>query len=96
MVRGIDAASTEGPVNVGVAEGVSVIELAERIKAAVGYTGEIRLSPDKPDGAPFKTVEGSLGAQLLGWRPSTSLDAGIRETVNWYVSMRDSLRPSAV
>jgi GDP-L-fucose synthase len=91
MVRGVDAASTEGPVNVGVAEGVSVIDLAERIRDAVGYKGEIRLSPDKPDGAPYKTVEGSRGEKLLGWKPATSLDAGIRETVDWYLSMREGL-----
>lgn len=95
MVRGIDAVSTEGPVNVGVAEGVSVIDLAKRIKDVVGYKGEIKLSPDKPDGAPYKTVEGSRGEKLLGWKPTTSLDVGIRETVKWYLSMRDSIKPSA-
>lgn len=86
MVRGMTAPSHEGPVNVGVAEGISIFDLACRLRDAVGYAGEIRLLPDKPDGAPFKTVEGSLGARVLGWRPETSLDRGIRETVDWYLS----------
>ncbi len=86
MVRAMDAAPTTDFVNVGVASGVSVIALAEKIRAAIGYEGEIVLDPSKPDGAPFKTVDGARGAALLGWAPQVALDEGIARTVAAYLA----------
>ena len=31
-----------------------------------------------------KTVNGSNGEKLLNWKPSISLDKGIKLTVDWY------------
>lgn len=84
MLHGMDAAPTTEFVNIGVASGISVIELAKKIRAAIGYEGEIVLDPSKPDGAPFKTVDGARGAALLGWSPQMTLDEGIARTVEWH------------
>jgi GDP-L-fucose synthase len=43
MVRGIDCAPCIEPINVGVGKGVSIADLAERIRALVGYSGRIVL-----------------------------------------------------
>lgn len=85
MVRSLDAERTIDPVNIGVAEGISIIEMAQQIKAIVGYQGEIKLDPSKPDGAPYKTVDGSKGQALLGWGPEISFDDGVRGTIEWYL-----------
>jgi GDP-L-fucose synthase len=85
MVRGLDCASIDEPVNVGVAEGVSVKALAELICDCVGYGGKIVFDTSKPDGAAYKTVDGSHGKALLDWSPQTDLKTGIRKTVNWYL-----------
>lgn len=85
MVRALSAPTTIEPVNVGVGKGISILNLAETIKEIVGYQGELVLDPSKPDGAPYKTVDGSRGEALLGWRPSRSLAEGIAETVDWYL-----------
>ena len=79
LVRGLDASPTTEPINIGVGRGVSIIELAEMIKECVGYTGRLALDPSKPDGAPFKTVDGTGGVQLLGWSPQRELTAGIKD-----------------
>jgi GDP-L-fucose synthase len=84
MVRGLDAPSSLAPVNIGIGRGISVIELAELIKEYVGYSGRLVLDPSKPDGAPYKTVDGTRGAELLGWSPGRELAPGIRDTINWY------------
>ena len=86
MVRGLDAAPTLGPVNVGVGKGISIIEMAEMIKRLVGYDGQIRLDPTKPDGAAYKTVDGKRGAELLGWSPRVSFEEGVKATVDWYLA----------
>lgn len=86
MVRAIAAQSSVEPVNVGVASGVSVIELATTIRDIIGYEGEIVLDRSKPDGAPYKTVDGTRGEALLGWGPETDLVEGVRQTAEWYLS----------
>jgi GDP-L-fucose synthase len=85
MIRAIDIAPCSDPINVGVAEGLSIIDMAKMIKDAAGYQGELRLDPSKPDGAPYKTVDGSKGKEKLGWAPSTDLASAIKDTVNWYI-----------
>ncbi|MCM2322906.1 MAG: NAD-dependent epimerase/dehydratase family protein [Oligoflexia bacterium] len=84
MIRGLSAPRTLDPVNVGVGQGVSIRDLALQIKEATGYTGEIIFDPSKPDGAPYKTVNGSRGEKLLGWKPGMSLRDGIQITIEWY------------
>jgi GDP-L-fucose synthase len=53
------------------------------IKSDVGYAGEIRFDPSKPDGAKHKTVDGQRGRALLRWSPEVDLRSGVRTTVRW-------------
>lgn len=85
MIRGMYVSRTTDLVNVGVGKGISVIEMAQLIKTAIGYRGEIVLDKTKPDGAPYKTVDGSRGQRLLDWSPTRSFHEGLRETVEWYL-----------
>jgi len=95
MIRGLDCAPTVEPVNVGVAKGVSVTELAESIRGVVGYQGRIVYDLSKPDGAPYKTVDGRRGAALLGFVPKVGLQEGLRRTVAWYVENRERIHERA-
>jgi GDP-L-fucose synthase len=85
MVRGMHAPSTPDIVNIGVGKGISILDMALLIKDAVGYEGNVVLDTTKPDGAPYKTVDGSKGQKLLGWAPTRSFRDGIRESVAWYM-----------
>jgi GDP-L-fucose synthase len=38
----------------------------------------------KPDGAAFKTVDGSIGNQIFNWSPEKGFVDGIKDTVKWY------------
>ncbi|MDD2299279.1 MAG: NAD-dependent epimerase/dehydratase family protein [Fermentimonas sp.] len=89
LVKAIEMPYVDHPVNVGVATGISVKELAFMIKEAVGYHGELVFDPSKPDGAEHKTVDGSLGAELLKWHPSIALKTGIEDTVAWYMENKE-------
>ncbi len=84
LIRGMDAPPTVDFINVGVGSGISVLEMCLLIRELTGYRGEIRLDPTKPDGAPYKTVDGSKGEQLLGWKPSIPFREGVAETIRWY------------
>ncbi len=74
-----------GGVNVRVGEDVIIRELAELVRAAVGFEGELVFGTSKPDGTVRKLLDvGQLRG--LGWRPTTSLPEGIRRTVESYFS----------
>lgn len=85
LIRALDVTATTEPVNVGVGKGISVLDLAELIKDAVGYRGKITLDKSRPDGAPYKTMDNTRLKKLFGWAPVTGLREGIDVTINWYL-----------
>lgn len=70
-------------VNIGTGEDVSILELANLVKDAVGYTGDILWDSSKPDGTPRKLLDVSK-INNLGWKADTSLDEGLRLVYEWY------------
>lgn len=84
MIRSIQMPATTDFINIGVANGISIIEMCQLIKKLTGYEGDIKLDPSKPDGAPYKTVDGSKGEALLGWKPSKPFEEGVAEAIEWY------------
>ncbi len=91
MVRSLDVPRTIEPINIGVAEGISILDMANKISAYVGYEGDIKLDPSKPDGAPYKTVDGTRGEALFGWKPSIKFDDGVQATITWYLNSINNL-----
>jgi GDP-L-fucose synthase len=74
-----------GPfVNIGSGEDISIKELAFLIKDIMGYSGELRFDPSKPDGMPKKLLDSSKAADL-GWKAKTGLKNGLKSTIDWYL-----------
>lgn len=71
------------PINVGTGSDVSILELAEMVAHAVGYTGELVFDTSKPDGTPRKLLDVSR-LRALGFTPSIGLAEGIADTYAWY------------
>jgi GDP-L-fucose synthase len=69
-------------INVGSGEDIALIELAQLIKQAVGYAGEIVTDPSKPDGMMRKLLDVSR-MKSLGWAPKTSLKTGLALAYKW-------------
>lgn len=79
-------------INVGVGEDVTIQELAQLIRATVGYAGEIVWNTAMPDGTPRKLLDVSR-IQALGWKARIPLGEGIRDTYQWYLANRASQAP---
>jgi len=78
-------------VNIGTGADLSIKELAEKIKGILEYTGEITWDITKPDGTPRKLLDVSR-LQGLGWAATINLDAGLKETIVWFIKNYESLR----
>lgn len=69
-------------LNIGVGSDSTIHDLALLIKKIVGYEGELRQDPTKPDGMKQKLLD-ITRVSRAGWRAKTSLEDGIRQTVEW-------------
>lgn len=76
------------PINIGSGEEINIAALAVKIAAIVGYNGEIRFDPEKPDGTTRKIMDNSK-ISALGWRASTSLDDGLAQAYQDYLQRYD-------
>ena len=70
-------------INVGSGIEISINDLAVKISSITGFTGKITWDANRPNGTPRKVLD-STKINNLGWRPSITLDEGIKSTVNWY------------
>jgi GDP-L-fucose synthase len=63
-------------INIGVGHDVTIKQLAELIKAEVGFSGDIKFDTTKPDGTPRKLMDVSKINQL-GWKHKIELKEGV-------------------
>lgn len=66
-------------VNVGKGTDVTIRELAQKVAQVVGFDGEIRTDPSKPDGTPRKVTDVRL-LHSTGWRHRIELREGLERT----------------
>lgn len=86
--RGILAATEHydkpDPINLGNGREIAIGNLAELIKTAVGYQGEIVWDPSKPDGQPKRCLDTEKAKKEFGWSAEVDLEEGIRRTYEWF------------
>lgn len=70
-------------VNAGCGVDLTIKSLSEIVCKTVGYTGEIKWDSTKPDGTPRKLLDVSK-LNSLGWKPTVSIEEGIRRVVANY------------
>tara|TARA_B110000014_G_C20113872_1_gene587650 strand:- start:952 stop:1875 length:924 start_codon:yes stop_codon:yes gene_type:complete len=85
LIKSLELSEPHQLFNVGINEGISIKELSEKISSEAEWDGKFRYNKSKPDGVKRKTVDGSLGEDLLQWSPEIDMDSGIKMTVDWYV-----------
>lgn len=85
MIKAMDITPTTELINIGIANGISIKDMAFMIKDIVGYEGNLTFDTTKLDGDPFKTVDGTKCKEIFNWLPQVSLEEGIKTTVKWYM-----------
>ena len=84
-VRGTDPEVRNCHINIGSGKEITIFELAQLVKKAVGYQGAIKWDASKPDGTLRKLTDVSK-LHALGWRHSMEIEDGVPALYNWYIS----------
>lgn len=84
----LESYDAEIPINVGTGIDVSIKGLADLVGEVVGFTGKIEWDSSKPDGTPRKLLDTSR-LRDLGWKPSITLEAGLQDTYEWFLSNQE-------
>jgi len=78
-------------VNVGTGDEVTIGDLARCVVDAVGFKGDLVFDTSKPDGAPRKLMDSSRLLEM-GWKPKTSLTAGLRLAYQWFLENQENVK----
>ena len=84
-LRGSDKEVRNCHINIGSGREVTIAQVADMVKTAVGYKGEILWDATKPDGTMRKLTDVSK-LHSLGWQHKMELEDGIATLYEWYVS----------
>jgi GDP-L-fucose synthase len=78
-------------INVGTGVDCSIRELVETVAKVIGFEGSISFDTSKPDGAPRKLMNVDR-LKSLGWSATVNLEAGLRQTYQWFLDNQGEFR----
>ena len=75
--------SADEHINVGTGADIAICDLARLIAKVVGYDGGFTFDTSRPDGTLLKRLDVHR-INELGWKATVDLEAGLRQTYDWY------------
>jgi dTDP-glucose 4,6-dehydratase len=73
-----------GPINIGNPTEFTILQLAELVIAVTGSSSELAFEPLPVDDPTQRQPDISRAIELLGWRPTTELEAGLERTAAYF------------
>lgn len=77
------------PVNLGSGAEISIRDLIETIAELTDFGGDIQWDTSKPDGQPRRKLDISRAEAYFDWDAETNFEDGLRQTIEWYESVRE-------
>ena len=75
--------------NVGTSLETDVVGLARRLREVSGKdSARVEHAPARPGEQRRSAVDPGKAARVLGWKPQVTLDDGLRQTYEWFVTLR--------
>jgi len=88
IVKAAEKYSSKEPINIGSGGEITIKNLAEKIVRLTNFNGELKWDITKPDGQPRRLLDVSRAKREFGFKAKTSLDEGLKKTIDWYVLNR--------
>ena len=76
-----------GPINIGNPVEFTIGDLARKVIALTGSSSEIVFKPLPSDDPRQRQPDITLAGEVLGWAPTTALDAGLEQTIGYFRGM---------
>ena len=83
-VLALAASGESGPMNIGGADEITVLELARRIVELTGSGSRIRFVERPVDDPCRRKPDTTLARERLGWRPRVGWSEGLERTIGWF------------
>ena len=84
------------PVNIGIGKEITIQRLVGTLCDLIGYSGEVRWDPSKPNGQPRRSLDVSRARRNFGFVAETDFETGLRATVDfWARECAGGLSPSS-
>lgn len=77
----------DGVVNIASGEAIERQAVAKIVAEVLEYKGKIQF--DEKPAEPMIPLSGELAAKLMEWKPSISLEEGLRVTADWFAAERE-------
>ena len=81
------ASDQVGPINVGNPKEFSIKQLAELVVKLTGSKSEIIYTDLPADDPKQRQPDITLARKYLGWEPTTQLEEGLKQTIDWFKSI---------
>jgi GDP-L-fucose synthase len=73
------------PINIGTGKEITIGNLVYKICDIMNFDGMVTWDYSKPDGQPRRCLDITRAKKLLNYAPYTTLDSGLRKTINWFI-----------
>jgi len=75
-----------GPVNIGSQDEMTMLDLAERVRALTGSASTVRFVDLPVDDPRVRRPDTTLADEVLGWQPRVSIEEGLKRTLEWFAA----------
>lgn len=88
MILALEKNTKAEPINLGGGTAIKIKDLAEKIISLVNYNPKIVFDDTKPTGHMKRILDSTKARNELNFIPSTQLDKGLENTIEWYKNVR--------
>jgi GDP-L-fucose synthase len=88
ILRAMEKYDGDQPINLGSGREITIKDLTELTARLCGFEGRITWDSTKPDGQPRRCLDITRARALLGFEAKTSLEDGMRKTIDWYTTTK--------
>ena len=84
LVSAMEKYESPEPMNLGSGREITIKDLTQLVAKLAKFDGDIVWDSTKPDGQPRRCLDVSRAEQAIGFRAQTTLEDGLRKTIEWF------------
>ena len=91
IVTAMERYDSPEPMNLGSGREITIKDLTLLVAKLARFEGEVAWDASKPDGQPRRCLDVSRAWNAIGFRARTSLEDGLRKTIEWFEANLDAI-----